>query len=230
MRTSLNQFQQPVRTSLSQSQPVSTTRRNWFELVIASEEPVWASPQTGSSWVLKLSQSGCHWRWLKTTLRQSQMVQTGCEQVPPGCWNWLWLGQTGSNWRFFLGVETGCDCLKVVVTGDGFNWTWLWLAQTGSSLAMTSSNQFLLVVETGCDWLKVVLNLAVESWFKLFLTVKDHGSNWLVKQVLPGCWNWLWLAQTGSNQFFQGVETGCELAQIGSSWFLTCCLNRLWLA
>ena len=66
MRTSLNQFQQPVRTSLSQSQPVSTTRRNWFELVIASEEPVWASH---SQVQFKPSP-------VTTTLRQSQPVST----------------------------------------------------------------------------------------------------------------------------------------------------------
>ena len=66
MRTSFNQFQQPVRTSLSQSQPVSTTRRNWFELVTASEEPVWASH----------SQFQHPWTSLTTSLRQSQPVST----------------------------------------------------------------------------------------------------------------------------------------------------------
>ena len=183
------------------------------------------------------------------------MVQTGCEQVPPGCWNWLWLGQTSSNW-FFLSVETGCDCLKVVVTVDGLNWTWLWLAQTGFhwlwlaqtssswllKLAVTGSNWFWLAVETGSNWFsqeEMVSNWlwTGSSWLsKLAVT----SSNWL-KPVLPGCWNclkvvvtgdgwnheihWLWLVQTGSNLFTQE-----EMVQTGCQQVLPGCWNWLWLA
>ena len=73
---------------------------------------------------------------------------------------WFILAVTSSNW-FFLVVQTGCDQLKLVLTGcwnwlklvltrgDGSNW--LWLARTSSSLLLTSSNWFFLVVETDCD-------------------------------------------------------------------------------
>ena len=56
----------------------------------------------------------------------------------------------------------------------------------------------------------------------LILTRNGYGCDQL-KPVIPVCWNWLWLAQTGSS-WFKLVFTGCEyqekMVQTGSSLLL----------
>ena len=66
----------------------------------------------------------------------------------------------------------------------------------------------------------------------LILTPNGYGCDQL-KPVIPVCWNWLWLAQTGSS-WFKLVFTGCEcqekMVQTGYELVLPCCWNWLWLA
>ena len=66
----------------------------------------------------------------------------------------------------------------------------------------------------------------------LILTPNGYGCDQL-KPVIPVCWNWLWLAQTGSS-WFKLVFTGCEcqekMVQTGYELVLPYCWNWLWLS
>ena len=182
---------------------------------------------TGSSWLLKLAVTSSN--WLKPVL--------------PGCWNWLWLAQTGSSWFLTCCLELAFKQLAELVwlasdSSISIN-SWLlklaveqlvlqlvietgWLAQTGNC---SSSNKPVLPV------LKLVVTALTVTWLKLVLTRGD-GSNWLWdkflqsgcwtglaqtdwKLVLPGCWNWLWLSQIGSDWLllFNWFETGSHSSE-----------------
>ena len=110
----------------------------------------------------------------------------------------------------------------------------VWLAQTGLSLSLKlvlpGSNWFSLGMSredgSNSNWFFLVVGQTGSSSFKLVFTSCECQEKMVqtgYELVLPCCWNWLWLSQTGCWNWLWLAQTGLSLSLKlvlpGSNWF-----------